>query len=327
MKDTNINDLLMIKEKRKKKEKVGRSTQMEDWVDRYIEEREFDGIKQNTIKNDITRLRVYLRFCFETHHTKPEDMITEDFVKFFNYLEKERETSRNTQNRYFNFLKVFHRVFKLKNFKEFEIDSQDRKRFGKIEVKHYDAMTLDILNSIIEKIIQQNSRTKIRDITMLRLLWDTGCRHSEILNLTYGDCDLKKGEFLLRNTKGGKERKVVCSYETLKLLNYYVKHNLYNTPNSPLFQNDKSERVNNTWLGKAFREAVEELKKDGEIPQNKRIVIHSIRHGRAVDMLNKGVGIDIVKEYLGHRSIETTLFYSHSKERTEGMLKDLKDLL
>ncbi|WP_209591679.1 tyrosine-type recombinase/integrase [Methanococcus voltae] len=323
----NIDELLTIKTKGKKKEKIPGSTRMDDWIDRFVEEREFDGIKKSTIGNDITRLRVYLRFCLEIQEKEPPEMTNDDFVKFFNYLEKERNTSRNTQNRYFNFLKVFHRVFKLKNFNEFEQESYGRKRFNKIEVRHYDSVNSEILNAVIEKIIKKNCRSKIRDIAMLRLLWDTGCRHSEITNLTYGDCDFKNGEFLLRNTKGSKERKVICTHETLKLLNYYVKHNIYSTPNSPLFQNERGRKLNKTWLGRVFKDAIDELKAEGEIPQNKRIVIHSIRHGRAVDMLNKGIGIDIVKEYLGHKSLETTLFYSHSRERTESMLNDLKDLL
>jgi integrase/recombinase XerD len=37
--------------------------------------------------------------------------------------------------------------------------------------------------------------------------------------------------------------------------------------------------------------------------------------------------IDIVKEYLGHKSLETTLYYSHSKERQENMLKQIKKIL
>jgi integrase/recombinase XerD len=52
-----------------------------------------------------------------------------------------------------------------------------------------------------------------------------------------------------------------------------------------------------------------------------------LRHGRAVDLLEKGQPIDIVKEYLGHKSLDTTLFYSHSKERKEKMIKNIQKIL
>ncbi|XRO77325.1 tyrosine-type recombinase/integrase [Methanocaldococcus sp. 10A] len=320
----NIKNLLLIK---RPKEVIEETDEIQKWINRFKEEREFDSKSESTIKNDITRLRVFLDFCYNRLGKGPEEMQTSDFVKFFNYLEKERKLSKNTQKRYFDLLKVFYKLMRLKNFKEFAEESKERKRFSNIEIRHYDAVNADMLNDILSKIIESNSRTKIRDAIIIRLLWDTGCRVSEILNLKYKDVDFNSGVIRITNTKNKEERTVVCSSGTLELLKYYCQFNIRQGPDDYIFQNRRGSKVRKDWISEVFRKAVNELKKEGKIPQNKRIVIHSLRHGRAVDLLEKGVPIDVVKEYLGHKSLEITLFYSHSKERTEKLLKVIKKML
>ncbi|MBP2219021.1 tyrosine-type recombinase/integrase [Methanococcus maripaludis] len=60
-----------------------------------------------------------------------------------------------------------------------------------------------------------------------------------------------------------------------------------------------------------FAKQIKKLQDQGLIAPNKRLVIHHLGHGRAVDLLENGMPIDILKEYLGHASLETTLFYTH----------------
>jgi integrase/recombinase XerD len=301
--------------------------ELKKWLNKFKEEREFDGIKTSTIGNDITRLKVFLNFVLERLEKSPNELTNADFVKFFNFLERERKLSRNTQNRYYQLLKVFYRLMRLENIKYFKEESQERKLFSGFEIKHYDAVSSELLNDIINIVVESKSRTKIRDATIIRFLWDSGCRISEALNLTYGDSDLEEGTFVLRNTKGNAERTVVCSRDTLDVINYYVQYNVKKGSKDKLFQNSDGEPIGRGWIGEIFRKAVDRLKKEGRIPANKKVVVHSLRHGRAVDLLEKGQPIDIVKEYLGHKSLDTTLFYSHSKERKEKMIKNIQKIL
>ncbi|MBA2864928.1 tyrosine-type recombinase/integrase [Methanococcus maripaludis] len=309
------------------KEKVEETPKSKKWVDKFIEEREFDGIKKSTIQGDVNRLKVFLNFVEHRLKKEPEEMNNADFIKFFNYLEKERKLSKNTQNRYYNHLKVFYKLMRLKNFNDFKDESEDRKRFSGFEIKHYDSLSTEILNMIFQEILETRSTTKIRDVMIIRFLWDTGARISEALKLKYKDSDFDKGEFRLRDTKGKEERIVTCSDKTLELVNYCLKGNIRKEPEDNIFQTYRGEPLQRNRISDVFRNAVKELKSQGKIPENKRVVIHSLRHGRAVDLLDKGMPIDIVKEYLGHKSLETTLYYSHSKERQENMLKKIKKIL
>jgi integrase/recombinase XerD len=317
MKD--IKNLILIKPDKKKVE----LSNQDKWIEKFREEREFDRIKETTIKSDISRLRVFLSYCYERLNKEPDQLTKSDFIKFFKYLENERKLG-NSVGQYFKLLKVFYRLMRLENFKEFEIECRERRRYSKFEVKHYDAVNSKTLNKILKKILQRRGRTNMRDALIIRMLWDTGCRISEIINLTYEDCDFEEGRFRIKNTKSSEERCVVCSNDTLMALREYVKYNIKTDDNDTIFQNDKGGKVRRGWVSEMFRRAINELKKEGEIPKNKRIVVHSLRHGRAVELLNNGVPIEIVKEYLGHSSLETTLFYAHSKERTDILLNTIR---
>lgn len=312
-----------------KPEPVKVTEEQNKYVSRYRAEREFDNIKKTTINNDITRLRVFLEFCEEIEK-EPFALSTHDFVKFFNKLGTHRNCSIATQNKYFNLLKVFYRLLKFDNFRDFEKESNERKRFSKYEKKHYDTVDFETYKLILREVVVSSSRTKIRDTLILRVLWETGCRRSEALNIRYQDCDLEKGRFRIRDTKTYEERMVVISEDTIPILRDYIRENIRKDANDYIFQNEmclNGNRVKLDWITAVFKKAVNALKAKGQIPESKRVVVHSLRHGRATDLLDKGVPIDIVKEILGHRSLETTLYYSHSKERKERMLDDIQKLI
>jgi integrase/recombinase XerD len=318
-------ELILVKPKR---EPVEETDEIKEWLTKFKEEREFDGRKPETIKNDLTRLRVFLNFCYNRLKKSPDKLSTSDFVAFFNYLDKERKVSKNTQKRYFDLLKVFYRLMRMYPvIRDFVEESKERRRFAGIEIKHYDPVDDNTINLILEKIIRSQSRTKIRDALIIRFCYDTGCRISEAVNIKMKDADLQNGIFKLRNTKGKVERIVVCAEDTLEFLRQYVKFNVNQGDDAYLFQNYEGGKVRREWVSEVFRRAVRELKEEGKIPKNQKIVLHSTRGGRCVNLLDKGVPLEVVKEVLGHKSIKTTLHYANAKKRAEILLKDIKKLL
>jgi|GEM_PF-3881860 len=74
-----------------------------------------------------------------------------------------------------------------------------------------------------------------------------------------------------------------------------------------------------------FRKAIRELQEEGKIPKNKRIVLHSVRSGRIMDLLEK-LPIDVVSEIVGHHSIEVTMRYVDEKKRLRDYIKILKKI-
>ncbi len=313
-----IADLLLIKEVDKTK----------PWIDKFVEIRKFANVKESTLRQDIQRLRVFLNYCYNTLEKEPDELEFNDFIKFFKYLENERKISINTQDHYHKLLSVFYKIMFLKNSSEyakFKEYCKELGKFKKFEVEHFDDLSSEEVNEIIKHILRSNSATKVRDALIIRLTYDTGARIGEILNLKLKDCDFKKGTFKLKNTKGREVRLTVCAYDTLKALKHYMDYYIISKKdNDYLFQNKHGGKVGDYWIRKVFKRTINDLIGKGIIPKNKRITIHSLRHGRIVDLLNKGYGLDVVGEFAGHKDIRTTMVYSHSERRKNQLLKEIQ---
>jgi integrase/recombinase XerD len=315
-------ELILIKNKNDK---------VESWTNRFVEVRKFGNVKESTLRQDIQRLRVFLNYSINILKKEPDELEFEDFIKFFKYLDEDRGISINTQDKYYKLLSVFYKIMYLKNTNEylkFKEYCKDIGKFKRFEVEHYDDLSPDEVNEILKCILKSKSSTKYRDALIIRLTYDTGSRIGEILNLKIKDCDFKKGIFKLKNTKGREVRYAVCALDTLDALKHYVDYYLIDkSENAYLFQNKNGNKVGYHWIKKVFTRAVDELVNKGTLPRNKRITLHSLRHGRIVDLLNKGYPIEIISEIVGHKDIKTTMVYAHSKKRKMLLLNKIqKDL-
>jgi integrase/recombinase XerD len=297
---------------------------------KFIEEREFDKIKESTIKEDVLRLRIFLSFCDDIGKI-PETMDYHVFKRFFVYLEKKRGCTHQTLVRYYNLLKVFYRLFKFTAFNEFNNECIERKTFSKkSKTRSYDDVNNEIMDKVLDEILDGNSATKNRDGLMMLVLWETGCRRSEVIHIKYNDFDFKTGQIRLTDTKNGEDRYVVVSKKTTNLIREYSSENILKGPENFIFQSEKGKlgkQVKPGHLSEVFRRAIDNLISKGEIEAGKRYVLHSLRHGRAVALLDEGTSVEIVKEILGHSDVKTTMIYAHAKERTKKMLPDIRKKL
>lgn len=165
----------------------------------------------------------------------------------------------------------------------------------------------------IEKLLK--NRLTIKEKAVFELLYATGLRVSELVNLTVKNVDFKTG--LIRTTgKGSKDRIVPMGKKAKEALSRYMKErNLLlkakmgsGAESDYIFLNDKSEKISRQWVYNF-------IKKQGEAI-NKTISPHTIRHSFATHLLENGADLRAVQELLGHRSVVTTQLYTHiSKKR------------
>ncbi|MEW8320371.1 MAG: site-specific integrase [Candidatus Thiodiazotropha sp.] len=133
-------------------------------------------------------------------------------------------------------------------------------------------------------------------VSLFPVLLDLGCRLSEALNLVSEDIDWVSGTVIFWETKNGKPRRVPMTSrvrETFKGID------------GPLFNYDK-HRAETAWT--YAREAI-------GLKQDKRFVIHALRHTCATRLLNKGARLEQVQAWLGHADITTTQIYAHYDTR------------
>lgn len=165
----------------------------------------------------------------------------------------------------------------------------------------------------IEKLLKNRLTTKEKAV--FELLYATGLRVSELVNLTVKNVDFKTG--LIRTTgKGSKDRIVPMGKKAKEALNNYMKERELilkakmgsGAESDYIFLNDKSEQISRQWVYNF-------IKKQGETI-NKTISPHTIRHSFATHLLENGADLRAVQELLGHRSVVTTQLYTHiSKKR------------
>ena len=165
----------------------------------------------------------------------------------------------------------------------------------------------------IEKLLKNRLTTKEKAV--FELLYATGLRVSELVNLTVKNVDFKSN--LIKTTgKGSKDRIVPMGKKAKEALNNYMKERELilkakmgsGAESDYIFLNDKSEQISRQWVYNF-------IKKQGETI-NKTISPHTIRHSFATHLLENGADLRAVQVLLGHRSVVTTQLYTHiSKKR------------
>ena len=147
----------------------------------------------------------------------------------------------------------------------------------------------------------------IRDALVIEMLYSTGIRVSELVNIKIDDIDKSSKEIRILG-KGSKERIVLFGSLLEDKLNLYLKtyYPKYNTNNSKyLFLNKHGNKLNDRMV----RMIIDDNMIKAGI--NKKISPHTLRHTYATHMLNSGADIKTVGDLLGHESISTTTIYTH----------------
>jgi len=152
-----------------------------------------------------------------------------------------------------------------------------------------------------------------RNKAILELMYSSGLRISETIDLKLFDIDLENG-FVRVVGKGSKERIVPLGSYAIKALNLYINNYrdslLKNKRNDYLFLNNHGNKLTRQGLFKNLKLL---LKQNGI---NKDVSPHTIRHSFATHLLNSGADLRVIQELLGHSSLKTTQIYTHVSRET-----------
>ncbi len=164
----------------------------------------------------------------------------------------------------------------------------------------------------------KNDIPGLRDKAMLELLYATGLRVSELLQIDLGDINFSLG-FLRTKGKGSKERIVPIGHYALEAVTAYIEKSrskLLHDKTEALFLNQKGTRLSRQGFWKLLKQYTR------QIGLSEEITPHSFRHSVATHLLENGADLRVVQELLGHADIATTQIYTHL---TKGKLKSVYD--
>ncbi len=154
--------------------------------------------------------------------------------------------------------------------------------------------------------IDKDDYLSIRDVAILEMLYSTGIRVSELVNLNTLDVDFISGVLKVYG-KGKKERLLPVGGKALKALKYYLdkRNSLGLGKKSALFLNRRGGRITERSIGRIIKKYA--LKAGINI----NISPHTLRHTFATHLLDRGADLRSVQELLGHASLSTTQIYTH----------------
>lgn len=179
--------------------------------------------------------------------------------------------------------------------------------------------------------IPAETREGLRHLAMLALLYDSGARVQELIDLTPADLCLKTPAQVKLFGKGRKARIVPIQDNQVRILKKYLAEYRLDHPGRerhPLFTNNRGGKLSNSGIAHiiSMYAADVRVKYPGLIPDH--ISPHSFRHSKAMHMLYAGLKLIYIRDILGHVSIKTTELYARvdSQQKREALEKAYQDI-
>lgn len=276
------------------------------------------GLSANTVTSYKRDIEKYLTFLMEKKITQLDEVSRFEILDFLQIL-RQSGAADNSIIRMVSSLRKFHQYLKRES-----IVSDDPMQLIDTPKK---ASTLPkaISPQAVEQLLEAPDTTTplgVRDRTILELMYATGLRISELVNLKLSDMHLTMG-FIQTMGKGEKERIIPLGEIASQWLDHYLDSaRVYLQDQSAetseyVFLNSRGKGLSRQGVWKK----VKQLALEAGIDQN--VTPHTLRHSFATHLLENGADLRMVQELLGHADISTTQIYTHiTKTRLKQVYSD-----
>lgn len=304
-----------------KKQQTGFIKLLADFFTSYLPD--VKGLSKNTITSYQYAFQLLFEFLYNKKGLLPEkvtfDTLSSDTIlEYLAWLETDRQCSANTRNQRHAAVSSFARYALKKAFKEsvsFCADVADmpkKKTPVNNEVKHFTKEEI----SILLKLPDTSRMIGRRDVVLMSVLYSSGARAQEICDLSANDIKFGSTTTIRLKGKGQKARMVVIPDNCAKLLKNYIESKRLNTVDRELrlqhvFPSQTHEKMTISCVEGIVRKYVSLAKNlHPSLFRHPSYSPHSFRHSIAVHMLECGESLAVIKAFLGHSSIATTLVYA-----------------
>lgn len=266
----------------------------------------------DTIINYRKDLEEFLGFCISNDFSYL-DITYPDAKKYLLYLYEEEQEKATTVSRKISSIRSFYRYLSKERISDNSAFSllvlpKKEKKLPKF-FEYSELQELFLVPDCSNPLGQ-------RDALVLEMLYATGVRVSELVNIKIEDISFIDKTIRILG-KGNKMRIVYFNSITLKRLKYYLEHGrvIFNTSGSAyLFLSRRGEQLTTRRVEQILNEIIQKTS------INKKISPHMIRHSFATHLLNEGCDLLSVQQLLGHESLSATSIYTHI---TNDRIKDV----
>ena len=294
------------------------------------------GVSENTILSYRDTFILFLNFLKDSKNILAEnitlEIITKDIiVDFLDWIENHRQCSLTTRNIR---LAAIHSFFRYLQYQNPENLQEWQKILSipvkKTEKKTINYLTLDGIKLLLE-MPDQSLKSGQRNLTLLSLMYDTAARVQEIIDLTPSSVRFDKPYTVKLIGKGKKARIVPLMEPTAKILKRYMVANglLKDYVNEyPLFFNSRKEKLTRAGVNYILKKYSKMAREKTSALMPEQISCHSLRHSKAMHLLQAGVNLVYIRDILGHSSVQVTEVYARadSKQKREAIEKAYTDV-
>lgn len=292
--------------------KISFQSGLKDYFQKHlIHER---GASENTIKTYRDTFVQLLEFFkdekkIDPNKIKIDDINRDNILLFLDWLEINKKVSIATRNNRLAAIKSF--IKYIQNYLPEYLDTAVQVlaiRSKKAEIKTINYLTIEATKHLFAS-FDQNDKHDLRDLCIILLLYDSGARVSELINIRNLEVSKFKPYTVVLHGKGNKTRIVPIDETVWAQLNRYIK--LYKVkPDEYLFTNSRKEKLTREGVSYVLKTHFEKAKDLNRSLYPKNISPHCLRHSKAMHLLENGVNIIYIRDFLGHVSVTTTEIYS-----------------
>lgn len=273
------------------------------------------GSSKNTIESYVRDLTQYIQFLERVHGVKkPKDIERMHIDSYMKSLKRQMTTK--SMARKLTAIRSFHHFL----FIEKEVDEDVVKLIAspKIEKHLPQVLAVDEVLAILNQ-VDLSKPLGLRNSALMELIYGSGLRVSELLDIEMGDIHLNQGYIIVKG-KGSKERMVPISDPAIvSLRNYIIKGReklLGDVKTNFLFLNQSGMRLSR----QGFFKLLKKLASDAGVKTE--CSPHTLRHSFATHLLENGMDLRTLQALLGHEDISTTQIYTHiSQQRIKEIYK------
>lgn len=283
------------------------------------------GLSPNTVRSYKHSFRLLFQYVYQVKKKDAGEIVFQDLDfetidSFLKWIEAERGCSVSTRNLRLSALTSFAAYAQNRNFEAATVFANAVRRVPvkKASIQPRITFSLDEV-SVLLRLPDPEKRLGFRDQVLLNLMYASGARAQEICDLKVRDFFVEKNLYKLTITgKGNKTRRIVIAKPSGILLKRYLEETgRAGQLDAYIFSSQTHPQMTISCIEEIYKKYVALAK--AEHPKmflEKRYTPHTMRHTTATHMLEAGVPIMAIKNFLGHSSISTTERYAELSQGT-----------
>ena len=273
------------------------------------------GYSDNTIKSYRDTFVLLFRYfedskCIRLNKLNFENLNIENINNFLNWLEEIKGCAISSRNQ---------RLAALKSFSGYVMREEPTQSFickqilmiksKKSKSKSVDYLTKEAIE-LLFKMPDIQVKGELRDLALITLLYESGARVQEIIDLKVADITFKEPNTVKLTGKGKKARIIPISKQATEIVKLYLKNAKISENITNVFKNKQVKPLSRSGVSYVLNKYVNKASKIDPILFNIKMHPHVLRHSKAMHLLENNVNLIYIRDFLGHCSVMTTEIYA-----------------